>query len=100
MGDGHYGIIMSEIQGSSYLVIPLSSEPYKKCIFSLTGLNLPNKESIKSDKISYLIFNHAKFIHYRRLEWINGCGKRNVGDKIYSICDKFIEFLNLPTRQT
>lgn len=29
IGDGHYGVVMSEIQGSSYLVIPLSSEPYK-----------------------------------------------------------------------
>lgn len=100
MADGHYGVIMSEIQGSSYLVIPLSSEPYKKFEVSMTGLNLPNKEGMKDDKVSYLIFNHAKYIHYRRLERINGCGNRNVGEKIYYICDKFLEFLNFPTRQT
>lgn len=99
MGDGHYGIVMSEIQGSSYLIIPLSSEPFKKCEFSLTGLNLPNKAGIGSEKVSYLIFNHAKYIHYRRLERITGCGRRNVGDNIYAICEKFIEFLNFPTRQ-
>lgn len=99
MGDGHYGIVMSEIQGSTYLIVPLSSEPYKKCIVSLTGLNLPNKEHMGDEKISYVIFNHAKYVHYRRLEKINGCGRKNVGDDIYEICDKFIEFLKFPTRQ-
>lgn len=99
MGDGHYGIILSEIQGSCYLVIPLSSEPFNKCKFELMGLNLPNKDHIGNEKISYAIFNHAKYIHYRRLENINGCGKRNVGDKIYDLCEVFLNFLNLPTRQ-
>ncbi len=96
MGDSHYGIVMSPIQGSSYLIIPLSSEPFKKCELGLVGLNLPNKEHIGGEKVSYVIFNHAKFIHYRRLENINGCGKRNVGNKLYEINKKFLDFLNLP----
>lgn len=98
MGSGHYGIVMSEIRGSSFLVIPLSSEPYKKMPYPLVGLNLPNKEHLADEKISYVIFNHAKFIHYRRLENVNGCGRKSVGDKIDDICKKFLEFLDLPTR--
>lgn len=99
ISEGHYGIVLSEIQGSSFLVIPLSSEPYRKFIYEFSDLKLPNKKGIKDGKISYAIFNQAKYIHYRRLECINGCGKRNVGDKVYDLCDKFIEFLNFPTRQ-
>lgn len=99
MGDRHYGIIMSEIQGACYLVIPLSSEPYRKFNFSLTGLNLPNKEHIGNDKISYVMFNHAKFIHYRRLENITGCGRKNIGNRVNDVYEKFLEFLNLPARQ-
>ncbi|WP_024347375.1 hypothetical protein [Lacrimispora indolis] len=98
LGDGHYGVVLSKIQGSSYLIIPLSSEPYNKFVYPITGLNLPNKDHLGSEKISYIKFNHAQYIHYRRLENVNGCGRKNVGDKIDDICQKFLEFLDLPTR--
>jgi len=99
MADGHYGIVMSDIQGSCYLVIPISSKPYKKFPLPLYNLNLPNKEHIGSEKISYVKFNHAMYLHYRRLENVNGCGRRNIGNQIFDVCEKFLEFLNLPTRQ-
>lgn len=99
ISEGHYGIVMSEIQGSSFLIIPLSSEPYNKFKYSFIDLKLPNKKGIKEEKISYALFNQSKYIHYRRLECINGCGKRNIGDKVYDLCENYLRFLNMPTRQ-
>ncbi|MDT0160267.1 hypothetical protein [Bacillus sp. AG4(2022)] len=87
----HYGIILSNIVGSMYLIAPLTSvEPKGGEILYYDDLRLPSKNP--SIVKSYILFNQIKFVHFRRLEKIDGIksGKRNVDPvRVKEILDKF-----------
>jgi len=83
LSDGHYGIILSGIKANMYLVLPLSSESLRICPVYLDGLNLPNKDGLGAEKKSYLRFDQLRYLHYRRLENINGCGHKEIGQTNY-----------------
>ena len=93
----HYAIVMSEIKNQMYFIIPLSSDELRMLPYYLEGLNLPNAE-YDENKLSYVRFDQARFVHYRRIENIM------VNDKILTrkvkpedmieVNKKFLEFMN------
>jgi hypothetical protein len=93
----HYAIIMSEIKNQMYFIVPLSSDELRLFPYSLKGLNLPNSAH-DEDKISYVRFDQARFVHYRRIENIrvnDTVLKRSVKpEDIIEINKKFLEFMN------
>lgn len=94
LSDGHYAIVMSDIVANMYLIIPLSSEPLRKFPFHLNDLKLPNKERI-DNKCSHLRFDQMRCVHYRRIEKIKNCERKNIGEfNILKVYKKMNEFQN------
>ncbi|MFZ3129919.1 MAG: hypothetical protein WA125_02155 [Desulfosporosinus sp.] len=80
LSDGHYAIILSDIKANMYLILPLSSEPLRLFELYLDDLGLPCKNTSEIEKRSYFRFDQLRFVHYRRLENINGYGRKNIGE--------------------
>lgn len=93
----HYAIIMSEIKNQMYFVVPLSSDELRMFPFYLEGLNLPNADHDENKK-SHVRFDQARFVHYRRIEYIkinDSVIKRSVKpDDMIEVNKKFLEFMN------
>lgn len=93
----HYAIIMSEIKNQMYFIVPLSSDELRIFPYYLEGLNLPNADH-EENKKSYVRFDQAKFVHYRRIENILVNDKvltRKVKpEDIIELNKKFLEFMN------
>lgn len=98
LSTGHYGIIMSEIINNMYFVVPLSSDPLNDFIFYFEGLNLPNSEA-NNDKKSYVRFEQARFMHYRRITNITinnrAIYRTLTSEQIKLLKEKYIDFMNL-----
>lgn len=95
---GHYGVIMSEIKNNMYFVVTLSSDPLNMFPYFLDNLNLPNSDCDKN-KLSYVRFEQARFLHYRRLENITIQGDvlyRSLTEpQITQLKEKFLEFMQI-----
>ena len=93
----HYAIIMSEIKNQMYFIVPLSSDELRMFPYYLEGLNLPNAEH-DENKLSYVRFDQARFVHYRRIENIMVNDKvltRKIKPEgIVEVNKKFLEFMN------
>lgn len=93
----HYAIIMSEIKNQMYFIVPLSSDELRMFPYYLEGLNLPNAEH-DENKLSYVRFDQARFVHYRRIENIMVNDKiltRKIKpEDIIEVNKKFLEFMN------
>lgn len=93
----HYAIIMSEIKNQMYFIVPLSSDKLRIFPYYLEGLGLPNADH-DENKLSYVRFDQAKFVHYRRIENIkvnDKILKRSVSkEKMIEVNNKFLEFMN------
>ncbi|MGD7051409.1 type II toxin-antitoxin system PemK/MazF family toxin [Sutcliffiella horikoshii] len=91
LDSNHYGVILSNIVGSMYLVAPLTSvKPKGGEILYYDDLGLPSKD--KTITKSYVLFNQIKFIHFRRLEKITSVknGKKHLSPvRVKEIIDKF-----------
>ena len=94
----HYAIIMSDIKNQMYFIVPLSSDKLRIFPYYLEGLNLPNSDH-DDNKISYVRFDQARFVHYRRIENIMVNDKvltRKVDPKdMVVLNNKFLEFMDL-----
>jgi len=96
MSGGHYGIILSDFNANMYFLVPLSSEPLKSYVFFLENLGLPSKNGIVPDKKSYLRFDQMGNVHYRRLENIRGCERKNIGyENLRNVFTGFVNFLKI-----
>lgn len=88
---------MSEIKSQMYFIIPLSSDKLRIFPYYLEGIELPNADH-DENKLSYVRFDQAKFVHYKRIENIkvnNKILKRSVPkEKMTEVNNKFLEFMN------
>lgn len=88
---------MSEIKNQMYFIVPLSSDMLRIFPYYLEGLGLPNADH-DENKLSYVRFDQAKFVHYRRIENIkvnDKILKRSVPkEKMIEVNNKFGEFMN------
>lgn len=95
---GHYGIVMSDIVNNMYFIVALSSDPLNDFPFYFEGLNLPNAEG-NNNKKSYVRFEQARFMHYRRITniSINGITMRRClkPEQIVELKKNYLKFMKL-----
>ena len=94
---GHYGIVMSDIVNNMYFIVALSSDPLNDFPFYFEGLNLPNAED--NNKKSYVRFEQARFMHYRRITniSINGITMHRClkPEQIVELKKNYLKFMKL-----
>lgn len=92
LSDGHYGIVLSNIIGSMYLIAPLTSSKPRGRILYYDDLKLPSKDKVVEK--SYVLFNQIKFTHFRRLEYIDKVGLRHIEiDRVREILKIYNEII-------